>query len=478
MIDLNKKSETFVKKSSRNNSKLYLVNNLNDLLSSKLFSEKQLKNFKTNYKFNSDKPIINLFDFDQKNLITIAYLNPNKNFRESTIDQAAKICNLLEDRVWDLNILSQYNENDIYEFLLGWGLSFYKFNILKEDNVKKYVNILSLSNKHKKLVEPCSIELRGINLARDLINLPANYLNPDQYEIEIKKIFKSLKCKIHKGRNFDKEFPLISMVGRSSEFNPKLIEINWKNKDVKKDKNNVTIIGKGITFDSGGLDIKPSGAMLNMKKDMGGSAIAIGLAKNLILYNSKINLRLLIPIAENSISQKSMRPMDIKFSRNKTPVEIGNTDAEGRLILADTLSYAQEGKINPDLIIDFATLTGAARVALGTEVPVFFSNNENISKKLLDNSIKMVDPVWQLPLFTPYKRFLHSENGALNSTGFSGTGGAITAALFLEQFVDKKINWVHFDLMAWNLTSRPGFPKGGEAMSLRTVFKTINEMFN
>ena len=218
--------------------------------------------------------------------------------------------------------------------------------------------------------------------------------------------------------------------------------------------------------------------MLNMKKDMGGSAIAIGLAKSLIDYNSKINLRLLIPIAENSISQKSMRPMDIKFSRNKTPVEIGNTDAEGRLILADTLSYAQEGKINPDLIIDFATLTGAARVALGTEVPVFFSNNENISKKLLDNSITMVDPVWQLPLFTPYKRFLHSENGALNSTGFSGTGGAITAALFLEQFVDKKINWVHFDLMAWNLTSRPGFPKGGEAMSFRTVFKTINEMFN
>ena len=149
------------------------------------------------------------------------------------------------------------------------------------------------------------------------------------------------------------------MVGRSSEFNPKLIEINWKNKNVKKDKNNVTIIGKGITFDSGGLDIKPSGAMLNMKKDMGGSAIAIGLAKSLIDYNSKINLKLLIPIAENSISQKSMRPMDIKFSRNKTPVEIGNTDAEGRLILADTLSYAQESKINPDLIIDFATLTGA-----------------------------------------------------------------------------------------------------------------------
>ena len=192
-------------------------------------------------------------------------------------------------------------------------------------------------------------------------------------------------------------------VGRSSEFNPKLIEINWKNKNVKKDENNVTIIGKGITFDSGGLDIKPSGAMLNMKKDMGGSAIAIGLAKSLIDYNSKINLRLLIPIAENSISQKSMRPMDIKFSRNKTPVEIGNTDAEGRLILADTLSYAQEGKINPDLIIDFATLTGAARVALGTEVPVFFSNNENISKKLLDNSIKMIDPVWRLPLFSPYK---------------------------------------------------------------------------
>ncbi len=478
MIDLNREIETFVKKSSKNNSKLYIVKNLNDLLISKLLSEKQLRNFKTNYKFNTDKPIINLFDFDKKSLVTIAYLNPNNNFRESTIDQAAKICNLLEDRIWDLNILSQYNKNDIYEFLLGWGLSFYRFNILKKNKVKKYLNILSLNNKYINLVDLCTVELEGINLARDLINLPANYLNPDQYEIEIKKIFKGLKCVVHKSNNFDKEFPLISMVGRSSEFKPKLIEINWKNKEVKKNENNITIIGKGITFDSGGLDIKPSGAMLNMKKDMGGSAIAIGLAKSLINYNSKLNLKLLIPIAENSISQKSMRPLDIKFSRNRTPVEIGNTDAEGRLILADTLSFAQESDTNPDLIIDFATLTGAARVALGTEVPVFFSNNEDISKKLLDNSIKMVDPVWRLPLFSPYKRFLHSENGALNSTGFSGTGGAITAALFLEQFVDKKINWVHFDLMAWNLSSRPGFPIGGEAMSLRTVFKTINEMFN
>ena len=162
MIDLNKKNETFVKKSSRNNSKLYLVNNLNDLLSSKLFSEKQLNNFKTNYKFNSDKPIINLFDFDQKNLITIAYLNPNKNFRESTIDQAAKICNLLEDRVWDLNILSQYNENDIYEFLLGWGLSFYKFNILKTIPFNILSRNFSFSNRNLNISCPPALAQLGI----------------------------------------------------------------------------------------------------------------------------------------------------------------------------------------------------------------------------------------------------------------------------------------------------------------------------
>ena len=233
-------------------------------------------------------------------------------------------------------------------------------------------------------------------------------------------------------------FPLIHLVGRASEYSPRLIEVKWKN---KSNKNNplITIIGKGITFDSGGLDIKNlAPSMLMMKKDMAGSAIAISLAKTIISENYNLNLKLLLPIAENSVSEKSMRPMDIVFSRNKIPVEIGNTDAEGRLILADALTYAQEDKNLPDLIIDLSTLTGAARIALGTEMPAFFSNNKKISQKLAQNSLNYVDPLWELPLFSSYNRHLQNDNGSLSSTGFVGTGGAITAALFLQKFIRKK----------------------------------------
>ena len=405
-------------------------------------------------------------------------MHPNIVFRQSTIDQAAKIALKLEDKKWDVIFLSDFNKEDIYNFLLGWGLSYYNFHISKTNTSKKYLNVDSLKLTDKKILKNCKIELESIFITRDLINLPSNYLNPKKFESEIKKIFKENKLKVFKGKKFSRDFPLISMVGRAAEFQPRLIEIQWKNRKVNQAKNNVTIIGKGITFDSGGLDIKPSGAMLNMKKDMGGSAIAIGLANALIKQNSCINLKVLIPVAENAISQKSMRPLDIQYSRNKIAVEIGNTDAEGRLILADALTYAQESKYKPDLIIDFSTLTGAARVALGTEIPAFFSNNEEISKKILTNSKKLNDPVWELPLFSAYERFLISENGALNSTGFVGTGGAIIAALFLQKFIKKGTNWIHFDLMGWNTTSRPGFPKGGESMSFRTILKTINDLFN
>ena len=302
-------------------------------------------------------------------------------------------------------------------------------------------------------------------------------LNPSEYEKIIKKNFKNknIHIKTYKGNNFKSQFPLIYTVGRSSEYQPRLIEINWKS---KKNNPNIIIIGKGITFDTGGLDIKPSSGMLLMKKDMGGSAVAIALTKILIELNFKINLKLLVPIAENAISEKSMRPMDVVFSRNKTPVEIGNTDAEGRLILADTITFAQEGETKVDLIIDFATLTGAARVALGTEMPALFSNNKKIAKTILDNSLKKNDPLWELPLFNSYQRFLKNENGTLSSTGFSGTGGAITAALFLQKFLKNNVNWVHVDMMGWNLTDRPGYPKGGEASSIRALLYALNELFN
>ena len=478
MYRIQKEIKTFINNNSKRNSKLFIIKKIDDLKKIKVLSKYQLTQLKNSSKLNVKKPVLDLRDFNSDILVSIALLQPSNEFRASTIDQAANIALRLEEKKWDTIFLSNFNKDDIYNFLLGWGLSFYNFNISKIKSSNKYLNVNSISTINKDLIEDCKVELESIFMSRDLINLPSNYLNPEKYENEIKKIFKKNKINVFKGKNFSKDFPLISIVGRAAEFEPRLIEVNWKNKKISPKKNNLTIIGKGITFDSGGLDIKPSGSMLNMKKDMGGSAIAIGLANALIKQNSYLNLRVLIPIAENAISHKSMRPLDIQFSRNNTPVEIGNTDAEGRLVLADALTFAQESKHKPDLIIDFATLTGAARVALGTEIPALFSNNEKISRKILNNSNKLSDPVWELPLFSAYERFLLSENGALNSTGFVGTGGAITAALFLQRFVKKDTNWIHIDLMGWNTFSRPGFPKGGESMSFRTILKTINDMFN
>ena len=210
-----------------------------------------------------------------------------------------------------------------------------------------------------------------------------------------------------------------------------------------------------------------------MKKDMGGSAIAFGVAHALMEIDCKINLRLLIPLAENSISERSMRPLDIVYAKNKIPVEIGNTDAEGRLLLADTLSFCQETQKENDFIIDFATLTGAARVALGTELPALFTNNKDLGNRIINEGIKQIDPMWELPLFEPYERFLDTKYDAVSSTGSSNTGGAITAALFLKKFIYPKTKWAHIDLMAWNTTDRPGFPIGGEAMGLRNIVNMI-----
>ena len=218
--------------------------------------------------------------------------------------------------------------------------------------------------------------------------------------------------------------------------------------------------------------------MMLMKKDMGGSAVVLGIAYALISTNCPVNLRVILPLAENSISEKSMRPLDVIYSRNKTAVEIGNTDAEGRLLLADALTFSQEGDIKNDFVIDFATLTGAARVALGTELPALFTNDTNLGKMIVNEGKDQIDPMWELPLFTPYERFLENKYDALSSTGTAGTGGAITAALFLKKFVNVDTNWAHIDLMAWNTSGRPGFPAGGEAMGLRNIVNMIIKYCN
>ncbi len=363
--------------------------------------------------------------------------------------------------------------NNISIYAVAWALENYNFSpfISKEQISTLFINQAKLCIEEKNLKEVLPL-INGVFLARDLINLPANVMNPEKIEeisLEIAK-FHNAEIKIIKGEKLKKNFPTIYTVGRAAEESPRLIDLH-----LRKDKKfpNITLVGKGVTFDSGGLDLKPAKAMELMKKDMGGAAIAMGLAHSLILENLDVNIRLIIPTVENAVSRKSMRPLDIIRTRSGIDVEIGNTDAEGRLILADALNYANEQ--NPDLLIDFATLTGAARVALGTELPALFSNNTHESLRLISVANKVNDPIFQMPLHKPYERFLNKANGALSSTGSSSYGGAITAALFLQKFIKKETDWMHLDVMAWNIESLPGRPLGGEATSLRALFYYLKD---
>lgn len=360
-----------------------------------------------------------------------------------------------------------------YMFGLAWALENYKFNPFNSNLEKKY----SENKESKLLIKNSTFKeilplINGIYLARDLINCSANIINPKSLEEICQKLafFHKAKIQVTKDKKLKVNFPAIYTVGRASEVSPRLIDIS-----LHKNKNfpNITLVGKGVTFDSGGLDLKPPKAMELMKKDMGGAAIAIGLAHSIMMANLNLNIRLLVPAVENAVSQNSMRPLDILNTRSGIDVEIGNTDAEGRLILADTLYYADEKPT--DLLIDFATLTGAARVALGTELPALFSNNDKESSRLVTASEEAYDPIFQMPLYEPYERFLNQENGSLSSTGSSPYGGAITAALFLKKFVKKDTSWMHLDIMGWNLSNLPGRPVGGEAMSLRAFFHYIKE---
>ena len=312
----------------------------------------------------------------------------------------------------------------------------------------------------------------GVALARDLINTPANDLGPDELEAAARKLASAHGAKIHVtgGEKLAKEFPLIHAVGMGSPRAPRLIDITWgKEKDPK-----VTLVGKGVCFDTGGLDIKPSSGMLNMKKDMGGAASVLGLAHMVMASKMKLRLRVLIPAVENSVSGKSFRPRDVYASRKGLTVEIGNTDAEGRLVLADALTLACEDK--PALLADFATLTGAARVALGASLPAMFSNDDRLAADMAKFGLAENDPVWRLPLWQPYEAQLDSRVSDINNIGSDGFGGAIIAALFLKKFVDAP-SWVHFDIFAWTPSARPGRPEGGELMAARALYKVLVEKY-
>jgi len=269
-------------------------------------------------------------------------------------------------------------------------------------------------------------------------------------------------------RLLDENYPAVHAVGRASVRAPRLIDLRWGRTGPK-----ITLCGKGVCFDSGGLDIKSSANMKLMKKDMGGAAHMLGLAQMVMAAQLPVRLRLLIPAVENSISGNAYRPLDVVRTRKGLSVEIGNTDAEGRVILSDALTEAD--RESPDLLIDCATLTGAARVALGPEPPALFSNHDASAESLIRHGQAERDPVWRLPLFKPYRRGLDSKVADLNNIWDSPFAGAITAALFLQEFVSPTTPWLHLDIMGWNTTSRPGRPEGGEAMGLRALYALVAE---
>ncbi|MCV3205821.1 leucyl aminopeptidase family protein [Mesorhizobium sp. YC-39] len=314
----------------------------------------------------------------------------------------------------------------------------------------------------------------GVFLTRDLVNTPTSDMGPDELENAVRTLAKRYKAEVSVTKGDDllkKNFPMIHAVGRASADAPRLIDMIWGPKNAPK----VTLVGKGVCFDTGGLDIKPSSGMLLMKKDMGGAANVLGLASMIMAAGPKVRLRVLIPAVENSIAGNAFRPGDVLASRKGITVEIGNTDAEGRLVLADALALADDEE--PQLLVDMATLTGAARVALGPDLPPFYTGDDTLASELAAASIAVEDPLWRMPLWRPYDAKLSSKIADINNVTTDGFAGSITAALFLKRFVEKTVSWAHFDIFAWNPADRSYGPAGGEAQGIRALENVISKRF-
>ncbi|MER9656427.1 M17 family metallopeptidase [Mesorhizobium sp. M0152] len=314
----------------------------------------------------------------------------------------------------------------------------------------------------------------GVFLARDLVNTPTSDMGPDDLERAVRAVAEAHKAHVSVIKGDDllaQNFPMIHAVGRASVGAPRLIDMIWGQQGAPK----VTLVGKGVCFDTGGLDIKPSSGMLLMKKDMGGAANVLGLASMIMAAGLNVRLRVLIPAVENSIAGNAFRPGDVLASRKGMSVEIGNTDAEGRLVLADALALADDEE--PQLLVDMATLTGAARVALGPDLPPFYTDDEALASDLAAASVAVEDPLWRMPLWRPYDAKLSSKIADINNVTTDGFAGSITAALFLKRFVEKTPSWAHFDIFAWNPADRPHGPAGGEAQGIRALERIISKRF-
>jgi len=353
---------------------------------------------------------------------------------------------------------------------LGWALGSYAFTRYKQ-NDRPARNLVWPTEADRIYVAAMAT---ATSLVRDLINTPAADMGPADLAEAAGNLAREFGAEFITtvgDQLLERNYPAIHAVGRAAAVAPRLIDMSWGNADHPK----VTLVGKGVCFDTGGLDLKPSRGMALMKKDMGGAATVLGLARMIMMTDLPIRLRVLVPAVENSVSGNAMRPRDILQTRKGLTVEIGNTDAEGRLVLADALAEAMEDK--PDLVLDFATLTGAARSAVGAGIAAMFSPDDSLAEALYRNGVAEDDPVWRMPLWKPYRRLIDSKVADINNSGDSPFAGAITAALFLAEFVDDGVPWAHFDIMAWNPAARPGRPEGGEAMAMRAAFETIRERY-
>ena len=351
---------------------------------------------------------------------------------------------------------------------LGWALGCYHFGHYRQKPPMKPALVAKNLGTAKAMAE-------AIFLLKNLVNEPANTLGPDEIESSARAVAKAHKAKISvvKGKDLLKEnFPLIYTVGKASPREPRLIELNWGNAKHPK----IALVGKGVAFDTGGLNLKPTAAMALMKKDMGGAAHALALAHLIMSHKLPVNLQLLIPAVENSVSGNAFRPGDVIKSRKGLFVENTNTDAEGRLILADSLTYASERK--PEFIVDFATLTGSARAALGPDIPALFSTSDKVADAIRKISFAAQDPLWPMPLWPAYKKHIESAIADLHNS--SGTPGDLPfSALFLNQFVDAgaTTDWVHIDCYAWEHTGRTGRPRGGADTGLRAMFEYLQSRY-
>lgn len=356
----------------------------------------------------------------------------------------------------------------------GWVSAQYRFDrYLKPSENTVGARILLTPNP--KTIATTLAEFRAVAMVRDMVNTPTADMGPEAMEKQAASLAKKYgaELKVTKGDALKTEYPMVHAVGRAAarEHVPRMIELHWGKANHPK----IALVGKGVAFDSGGLDIKPASGMRQMKKDMGGAAHALALASLIMEAGLPVRLHMLVPAVENAISADAFRPGEILTSRAGISVEIHNTDAEGRLILADALTRA--GEDDPELIVDFATLTGAARVALGPELPVLFSPNDELAAKIHAHGLSVDDPNWRLPLWTPYAEYLKSDIADISNASESPFAGTITAALFLGRFVPAGVEWAHFDTFAWRAAAKPGRPKGGEALGLRAMWSLLRERY-